>query len=341
MSELVNSSAPVLFKKYRWYFLCVLGISIAAVLWPRSSWLTLVFVLEGMLEVSYLVIPGIVVSAWVNASGVGGSIRKAFERGQASAILVASIVGAITPVCGVTVLPLMAGLLAAGVPLAPVMAFWLASPVTDPAMFSVTAATLGFHFATAKTIAAFLLGIFGGAVVAAMSRRPWVRNSLREKGLAATLGQQAHCGAGEVRYAIWKDSARMRQFGNELWAMTKLIVICLGFAFAAEYQMQVHLHPETFAGFLGEDSVWAIPLAVLVGSPAYLDGYAALPLTRGLIDHGMSLGAAMAFLVSGSVVSIWGAIAIFPVLRTRPFLLYLLLALSGSLAVGWLYDGVT
>jgi hypothetical protein len=48
----------------------------------------------------------------------------------------------------------------------------------------------------------------------------------------------------------------------------------------------------------------AIPLAVLVGSPAYLDGYAALPLTRGLIDHGMSLGAAMAFLVSGSVVSI-------------------------------------
>ena len=92
---------------------------------------------------------------------------------------------------------------------------------------------------------------------------------------------------------------------------------------------------------MGEESVWAIPLAVLVGSPAYLDGYAALPLTRGLIDHGMSPGAAMAFLVSGSVVSIWGAIAIFPVLRTRPFLLYLLLALTGSLAVGWLYDGLT
>jgi uncharacterized membrane protein YraQ (UPF0718 family) len=72
-----------------------------------------------------------------------------------------------------------------------------------------------------------------------------------------------------------------------------------------------------------------------------LDGYAALPLTRGLIDHGMSPGAALAFLVSGSVVSIWGAIAIFPVLRMKPFLLYLFLATIGSLSVGWLYDWVT
>ncbi len=341
MSELVNSSAPIVLKKYRWYLLSIAAIAIAAIVWPQSSLATAAFVLDGMLEVSYLVIPGIVISAWVNASGVGGRIRQAFERGQASAILIASIVGAITPVCGVTVLPLMAGLLAAGVPLAPVMAFWLSSPVTDPAMFSVTAATLGFHFAAAKTFAAFLLGVFGGVVVAAMSKLSWVQSALREKGLAATLGQQVHCDSAGVQYAIWKDAARLRQFGQELWAMIRLIAICLGFAFAAEYQMQVHLHPETFAGFLGKESGWAIPLAVLVGSPAYLDGYAALPLTRGLIDHGMSPGAAMAFLVSGSVVSIWGAIAIFPVLRTKPFLLYLLLALSGSLAVGWLYDGLT
>ena len=120
--------------------------------------------------------------------------------------------------------------------------------------------------------------------------------------------------------------------------MSKLIVICLGLAFAAEYQMQQHLHPQTFASVLGSESAWAIPLAVLVGSPAYLDGYAALPLTRALMDHGMSPGAAMAFLVSGSIVSIWGAIAIFPVLRLRPFLLYLVLAAAGSLAAGWLYD---
>lgn len=41
-----------------------------------------------------------------------------------------------------------------------------------------------------------------------------------------------------------------------------------------------------------------------------------LRLARRLIDHDMSAGAAMAFLVSGGVVSIWGAMAIFLVLRS-------------------------
>ena len=62
---------------------------------------------------------------------------------------------------------------------------------------------------------------------------------------------------------------------------------------------------------------------------------------RELIDHGMSQGAAMGFLVSGGVVSIWGAMAIFPVLRLKPFLLYLGLAVIGSMASGWAFEAIT
>ena len=75
-----------------------------------------------------------------------------------------------------------------------------------------------------------------------------------------------------------------------------------------------------------------------MGAPAYLDGYAALPLARGLMAHGMSPGAAMGFLVSGGVISIWGAMAILPVLRVKPFLLYLALAVIGSLLVAYAFE---
>lgn len=341
MNQLVKLTIPTWFLRNKWLFLGVAGCLCVVILWRDMLMDTLFFVLMGMVQVSPLVIPGILISAWVNVSGAGGRIKQVFDGNQLKAILLASVIGAVTPVCGVTVLPLMAGMLAAGVPLAPVMAFWLSSPVTDPAMFSVTAATLGFHFAIAKTVAALVLGVFGGVATVALSTRAWIQSPLREVGLAATLGKQVHCSSASVEWAFWKNSERIGQFNSELWAMTKLIFICLGLAFAAEYQMQAHLHPEALADYVGEQSRWAIPLAVLVGSPAYLDGYAALPLTRGLIDHGMSLGAAMAFLVSGSVVSIWGAIAIFPVLRFKPFLLYLLLAAIGSVSVGWLYDWAT
>jgi len=313
----------------------ILGLT----LWSPSQALeTLKFVLWGMLEVSPLVIPGMVISAWVNASGAGGRIALVFEGNRTSAILAAAAVGAITPVCGVTVLPLMAGLLASGVPLAPVMAFWLSSPVTDPAMFAVTAATLGFGFAAGKTLAAFGIGLLGGAVTLALSRRSWALAPLKRNGIVASLGCGDPCASDGLQVAIWKDPDRRAQFRRESWAMTKLLLICLGLAFAAEHLMRQFLDPQALAPYVGKDTWWAIPSAVFVGAPAYLDGYAALPLTRGLIDHGMSPGAAMAFLVSGGVVSIWGALAIVPVLRAKPFALYMVLAVVGSLLSGWLFE---
>ena len=160
--------------KYKWSLITITVCLIAYFLWTELFLSTTWFVVNGMIEVSYLVIPGIFISAWVNASGAGGKIRQAFEGNQLTAIVMASLVGAVTPVCGITVLPLMVGLIASGVPLAPVMAFWLSSPVTDPAMFSVTAATLGFQFAIAKTVIAFAFGIFGGTVSVFLSQLPWM-----------------------------------------------------------------------------------------------------------------------------------------------------------------------
>ncbi|MNR54036.1 putative permease [compost metagenome] len=72
----------------------------------------------------------------------------------------------------------------------------------------------------------------------------------------------------------------------------------------------------------------------------YLDGYAALPLVRGLLDLGMSPGAALAFLVSGGAVSIWGVLAIVPVLRASTIALYVALAATGSLIIGYAFEGL-
>ena len=130
----------------------VWGVSLAilagvGLTWPEHSANTVKFVLWGLIVVAPIVVPGIVLAAWIIASGADNHIAGAFEGRTLRTVFAASLIGALTPVCGVTVLPLMAGLLAAGVPLAPIMAFWLSSPITDPAMLATTAATLGLSFA--------------------------------------------------------------------------------------------------------------------------------------------------------------------------------------------------
>ncbi|MCK7615371.1 permease [Roseibium sediminicola] len=318
-----------------------LFVSMIAWLWPRFFWNGVLFTAQGLVDVAPLILPGIALTAWIMASGADRILSRAFEGRLLSAILAASAIGTITPVCGVTVLPLMVGLLAAGVPLAPVMAFWLSSPITDPAMLATTAATLGFAFALGKTIAAFGLGLFGGTVTALLTGDQGGQSALRGTGLAASLSTSCGCGPKTFEPRIWRHPDRRSACARQAIATTRLILICLIPAFFAEYALNAALTPGSLAAYVGEDTWWAIPAAVFVGAPAYIDGYAALPLTRGLIDNGMSPGAAMAFLVSGGVVSIWGALAIFPVLRLRPFLLYLGLAVTGSLLAGygfgWVY----
>jgi uncharacterized protein len=332
----MNVALPRLQRPFVWTGAAVL---IAALVgwWPQRAQDTLRFVLESFVDVAPTIAVGLILSAWVAASGAGKITAKWFEGRPASTIVIASAIGTITPVCGVTVLPLMTGLLASGVPLAPIMAFWLSSPITDPAMFAVTWAVLGPAFAIGKTVAAFALGVFAGAGTAILSGTSVVQRPLRSF-RSVDAGKCGTSPATHFRFRIWQEPARMRAFRTELLSMTRLIVLCLTFAFSAEFVLRDLLPPDLLATYVGADSAYAIPLAVLVGAPMYLDGYAALPLVRGMLNLGMSPGAALAFLVSGGAVSIWGVLAVMPVLRGPTLALFVSLAVLGSLAIGYAFD---
>ena len=88
--------------------LLLAGVCLA---WPEHAANTAKFVLWGLIVVAPIVIPGIVLAAWIIASGADTHIAGAFEGKTLRTVLAASLIGAITPVCGVTVLPLMAGLM--------------------------------------------------------------------------------------------------------------------------------------------------------------------------------------------------------------------------------------
>ena len=229
------------------------GVALAALAaWKPAGFLeTLRFVAVSLVQVSPLVVPGILLAAWITASGAGGRIALAFNGHIFRTVLVASAIGAVTPVCGVTVLPLMAGLLMAGVPLAPVMAFWLSSPVTDPAMLAATAATLGFGFAIGKTIAAFGLGLLGGLATALAAPRGWTTDPLRTNALV----RRSTCQSEDDSYdlAIWASAARRKRFRDEAIATTRLVLICLIPAFAAEHVLNGLLQPEALSAYVGKD----------------------------------------------------------------------------------------
>jgi uncharacterized membrane protein YraQ (UPF0718 family) len=308
----------------------VLGLSL---LFPAAALETVRFVLANLLYMAPIIGLAVILSASIRASGTDGLLARVFEGRRYRMILLASLFGAVTPICGVGVLPIIAGLLGAGVPLAPIMAFWLSSPITDPPMLTVTAGTLGLDFAAGKTVIAVFIGLCGGIATSLVVERGAFRNPLRK-----TVSDQRVFEPYAVRWRFWKDEARRRLFLADATSSGTLILKWLTLAFALESVLRKYLPPELIAGYVGAENAWAIPLAVTVGAPIYLDGYAALPLIRGLIDLGMSPGAAMAFLVSGGITSLYASVAVFALVRLPVFTWYLCLAMGLSAIAGYAFE---
>lgn len=295
------------------------------------------FVLSSLLKVAPFLLFSIVFAASAKASDADTLISRAFQGRTVVMVATASLIGALSPFCSCGVIPLIAALLSMGVSLAPVMAFWLASPLMDPAMFALTSGVLGVEFALAKTAAAIGIGLFGGYGIWAIQRFGYIEHALRPG------ASDGGCGAASIRekkpvhWAFWKEKERVQLFFTSVISNLRFLGGWMALAFLLESLLLTYVPVESILNFAGGSGVTTIIGAALLGFPAYFNGYAALPLIGGLIEQGMQPGAGLTFLLAGGVASFPAAIAVFALARLPVFLCYLIFAFIGSVIAGLMY----
>ncbi|MBB4303665.1 hypothetical protein GGD81_002712 [Rhodobium orientis] len=324
----------------RVWLLLAAALALLALIDTDQAARSVAFTADALLGVAVFLLLSIGVAAYAKASGADSLIARAFSGRPAGMILAAALMGALSPFCSCGVIPLIAALLAMGVPLPAVMAFWLASPIMDPSMFVLTVGTLGTGFAVYKTFAAVAIGLLGGFGTWALQSAGALQTPLRDG-----VGNGG-CGASAVRapkavvWRFWEEKERRKKFRANALFNLNFLGKWLTLAFFLESLMVAHVPADLVVGLVGGDSVLPVVIATLVGVPAYLNGYAALPLVGGLLDQGMAPGAGMAFLLAGGVTSIPAAIAVYALARPPVFAAYLGFALVGSLLLGLLFNAL-
>ncbi len=296
------------------------------------------FALGALLRTAPYLVLSIAIAAWAGATGADNLIARAFRGAPLLMVLVAALAGALSPFCSCGVIPLIAALLAMGVPLSAVMAFWLASPIMDPSMFVLTAGVLGLDFAIGKTLAAIGIGLFGGGTVLLLARGGALSDPLREGVGNGGCGGARVRAPGPVVWRFWTEPDRRRKFTRDAVKTTVFLGKWLTLAFVLESLMLAWVPAETITAALGGEGLAPILVATLVGVPAYLNGYAALPLVGALVEQGMAPGAGMAFLVAGGVTSVPAAVAVWALARPPVFALYIALSLAGAFGAGLLFQ---
>lgn len=311
------------------------GLVLLAILDTGQARYGLGFAIDSMIGILPFLLIAVTLAAWTRATGADRLIARAFAGHPARAVVIAALAGALSPFCSCGVVPIIAALLRAGVPLAPVMAFWIASPIMDPEMFVLTAAGISTEFAIAKTVITLLMGLLAGYSIYLVRNYAGFASPLRadQQGTTCT----AALPRGPVQWRFWQMPERRGIFLAELSTTSLFLGKWLLLAFFLESLIITYIPAELITTLLGSGSWYEIPLAALVGVPAYLNGYAAIPLMGGLIDLGMNPGAAMAFMTAGGVSSIPAAMAVAVLVKRPVFAAYILLGLTGSMGTALLY----
>ena len=335
MADISHSPQTPLLKRIdkAWLALVLILIAVAVLDFPQFV-PTLTFSIEALAGTAPFIAFAVLAIAYLKASGAENVIAKAFVGNETRMIVFAALLGGLSPFCSCEVIPFIAALLAAGTPLSAVMAFWLASPLMDPAMFSITSGTLGFEFALAKTVAAVGLGMFGGLATMTFASSAVFADPLREKPqVGGCCGVQKPF-ADQPVWKFWGEPDRRAVFKDTALENAMFLLKWLALAYVIEALMIHYVPAEWIATFLGGEGITPIAMGALVGAPAYLNGYAAVPLVDALLQQGMAPGAAMSFMIAGGVSCIPAAIAVWALVKPRVFAAYLGLALVGSFIAG-------
>ncbi len=334
MTDLTSSLPRGLRRPGKAWIASGLILAAVALFDPAAAWPTAGFAAAALWHTAPFILFAVLAVAGLKATGAESLLARAFEGRESRMIVLAALLGGLSPFCSCEVIPFIAALLAVGAPLSAVMAFWLASPLMDPAMFLITSGTLGWDFAVAKTLAAVSLGLLGGAGTMVLKGSPVFRAPLRESPKVGGCCGASTPFSGRPQWRFWRDSARRETFRATFVGNGLFLLKWLTLAYVIEAVMLEYVPAEAIAALLGGEGLWPVVKGAALGAPAYLNGYAAVPLVDALLASGMAPGAAMSFVIAGGVSCIPAAVAVWALVKPRVFAAYLGFAMTGALLAG-------
>jgi uncharacterized membrane protein YraQ (UPF0718 family) len=342
MADLTQSPAPLrgLWSRVDKVLLTCAAIALAIFLLDRAAFVpSIAEAFTSLAHTGPFILFAVAAIGVMRATGSERLLEGAFEGREVRMIVLGALAGGLSPFCSCEVIPFVAALLAAGAPLSAVMAFWLASPLMDPAMFAITAGAISFDFALAKTVAAIAIGLFGGFSLMMLSGTALLADPLKTQ---TPTGCGSCCGTKKLslNWRFWQEADRRALFARAAWDNLLFLGKWLLLAYLLQALLIRYVPAEWIGTALGGDGIGPILLGAILGAPAYLNGYAAVPLIAGLLEQGLSPGAAMAFVIAGGVSCIPAAVAVWALVKPRIFAAYLGFAVIGAIMAGLVWGVV-
>jgi hypothetical protein len=237
------------------------------------------------------------------------------SRSEILSIVIAALIGLVSPLPTYAAIPIGISLMAAGVPFSAVMSFILSSPLMNPTIFFLTATQMGMEMAIARTAAAFLLAVAGGLLTIKIFKSIYT-----------------------LKPAINNYESKKRPIWVEAYRNTLYVLKTFSIAILLSAAVKALVPAATVTRLLGGGTSSGTLIAIGMGIPFYTCGGAAIPFIETLRDLGMSKGAILAFFLAGPATKLETIYAYKTSLGVKVLIFYLILTLVFSYLFGLIYS---
>ncbi|PID97500.1 MAG: hypothetical protein CSA82_03745 [Actinobacteria bacterium] len=252
------------------------------------------------------------------------------EKPLTLSLILAAILGAVTPFCSCSSIPLFIGFVSAGVPLSVTLTFLIASPLVNEVAVVMLGQAFGWHITSAYIVSGLLLAIALGALFSRFPLDHYVEEFVHSSPVS-----RVHHSTQRPTFEERCDAAKeeTREIFGRVW---KWVLIGVG--------VGAFIHGWVPSDFLvtyaGNDNPFAVVLVTVLGVPLYSNAAGVIPVAEALWAKGMSVGTTLAFMMATVALSVPELILLKQILKPRLLAAYFASVFAGIILIGIIFNSV-
>lgn len=235
--------------------------------------------------------------------------------------------GAVTPFCSCSSVPLFIGFVKAGIPLGITLSFLIASPMINEVAVILLSTVIGVKLTVIYVLTGLLIALLGGWILERFRPEQWVESFVWDIQVGAGQADEKQTWAMRHEYAV----SQVKEIVGRIW---KFVFLGIGIGSL----IHGYVPQETLANLTHGNPVLSVFTAVLMGIPLYSDAVGIIPIAEALLYKGVPLGTVLAFMMSVTALSLPEMIILRQVIQWRLILLFAGLLAISFIGVGLLFN---
>lgn len=228
--------------------------------------------------------------------------------------------GALTPFCSCSTIPILAGLLSSKAPFGPSISYLIASPLLNPVIIIMLWTLLGWKL----TLYYFIIIVIFSMLIGIVWERLGLEHSVKKVKVRRGNGNNDES-VSKWRLAI-----------QDAWSFFYPLLPYLLIGVFIGAIIHDFIPQDIIVKYAGSDKPWAIPIASVIGIPMYIRAETMLPIGSALVGKGMGIGAVIALLIGGAGASIPEVVLLSKLFKRKLVVAFVISILSVAIITGFI-----